>query len=146
MSGNTDSRELQHARDSEAEFVRLPGETETEDGSRRRAARYRVELDVTLSSEHNFYTGLVENISQGGVFIATHRPQSIGDVMDLSIRIPNSTNVIRGTGEVRWIRDFSEQSNTPPGVGVRFLELDPDSIEIVEQFLARREPILFDEG
>src|SRR5512142_3495795 len=118
MSGTTDPRELQRAKHTEAEFVRLPTDGETENASRRKAARYWVELDVTLNSEHNFYTGLVENISQGGVFIATHRQQSIGDIMDLSIRIPNSKAVIRGTGEVRWISDFSEQSNTPPGVGV----------------------------
>ena len=42
------------------------------DDNRRRHLRYAVELDVSMSSEHNFYAGFAENLSEGGVFVATH--------------------------------------------------------------------------
>jgi len=112
---------------------------------RREYARYKVELDVSLGSDHNFYVGFVENMSSGGVFIATHMLRSVGEVFDLAIHIPSSEAVISGTGEVRWVREYSERSNVPPGMGVRFINLEPGSVEAIEQFLARREPIFFDE-
>lgn len=112
---------------------------------RRHFARYKVELDVSLGSDHNFYVGFVENISAGGVFIATHMLKSVGEVLDISIHLPNSSGTVTGTGEVRWIREYSERSNVPPGMGVRFLTLEPGAQEAIEQFLAHREPIFYDE-
>ena len=37
----------------------------------RAAERFDLEVTVDLESDHNFYTGLTQNISSGGVFIAT---------------------------------------------------------------------------
>jgi uncharacterized protein (TIGR02266 family) len=112
---------------------------------RRQHSRYRVELDVSLGSDHNFYVGFVENMSAGGVFIATHMLRAVGEVFDLAIHIPSSDAMISGSGEVRWVREYSERSNVPPGMGVRFIHLEPGSLEAIEQYLARREPIFFDE-
>ncbi len=112
---------------------------------RRQFSRYKVELDVSLGSDHNFYVGFVENMSAGGVFIATHMLRAVGEVFDITIHIPSSDAMISGTGEVRWVREYSERSNVPPGMGVRFIHLEPGSIEAIEQFLARREPIFYDE-
>jgi len=112
---------------------------------RREHARYKVELDVSLGSDHNFYVGFVENMSTGGVFIATHLLRAVGEVFDLAIHVPSSEAMISGTGEVRWVREYSERSNVPPGMGVRFIHLEPGSLEAIEQFLARREPIFFDD-
>lgn len=133
----------------EAQFTRVqesPGSSEhSHQTHRRQHARYRVELDVSLGSDHNFYVGFVENMSAGGVFIATHMLKAVGEVFDLSIHVPSSDAMISGTGEVRWVREYSERSNVPPGMGVRFIHLEPGSLEAIEQFLARREPIFFDE-
>ena len=112
---------------------------------RREYPRYKVELDVSLGSDHNFYAGFVENMSAGGVFIATHMLKAVGEILEISIHIPSSDAMIVGTGEVRWVREYSERSNVPPGMGVRFIHLEPGSIEAIESFLARREPIFYDE-
>jgi hypothetical protein len=42
-------------------------------GHRREHSRFHVDLDVTVGSDHNFYAGFAENLSAGGVFIATHK-------------------------------------------------------------------------
>jgi len=112
---------------------------------RREHARYKVELDVSLGSDHNFYVGFVENMSTGGVFIATHMLRAVGEVFDITIHIPSSDSMITGTGEVRWVREYSERSNVPPGMGVRFIHLEPGSLEAIEHFLGRREPIFYDD-
>ncbi len=131
---------------AEAQFT--PVQEQTGSGHpnhRRQHARYKVELDVSLGSDHNFYVGFVENMSAGGVFIATHMLRAVGEIFDLAIHIPSSDAMITGTGEVRWVREYSERSNVPPGMGVRFIHLEPGSLEAIEQFLARREPIFYDE-
>jgi uncharacterized protein (TIGR02266 family) len=114
--------------------------------SRRRAhARYLVDLDVTVGSDHNFYAGFVENISSGGIFVATHSLKEIGERIELSIRLPESDTVVTATGEIRWIREYSESSDTMPGMGVRFIDLDKAHEAAIEEFLKRRDPLFFDD-
>ena len=112
---------------------------------RRASPRYAVELDVSLGSDHNFYAGFVENMSVGGVFVATHMIKPVGEKLELAIHLPESDIVVRGIGEVRWIREYSEQSNVPPGMGVRFVHLEPASAEAIEAFLGQRDPLFFDD-
>lgn len=112
---------------------------------RRASPRYGVELDVSLGSDHNFYAGFIENMSAGGVFVATHMIKPVGETLELSIHLPDSDIVVRGVGEVRWIREYSEASNVPPGMGVRFVHLEPGSLEAIESFLEHREPLFFDD-
>jgi uncharacterized protein (TIGR02266 family) len=113
--------------------------------ARRKFSRFRVELDVTVTSEHNFYAGFVENMSVGGVFIATHRLEPVGERLEFSVRLPGHDEPIRGVGEVRWVRVYSEASNVPPGMGIRFDTLDPRSRQLIEGFLAQREPLFYEE-
>ena len=130
----------------EATITRLDSSTMPSVQPQRRASpRYAVELDVSLGSDHNFYAGFVENMSAGGVFVATHMIKPVGERLEISIHLPDSEVVVRGIGEVRWIREYSEQSNVPPGMGVRFAELEPGSLEAIEAFLAQREPLFFDD-
>ena len=49
----------------------------------RAAERFDLEVKVDLESDHNFYTGLTQNISAGGLFIATHVLRKIGDRISL---------------------------------------------------------------
>jgi uncharacterized protein (TIGR02266 family) len=132
---------------AEAEF-RLLSEVApapTAAGNRRIAPRMAVELDVSITSDHNFYAGFTENMSEGGVFIATHLLKPVGSIVDISIFLPQTNKEVRGKGEVRWIREFSEASNVPPGMGIRFVELQPGSLDAINEFLACRDPLFFDD-
>lgn len=111
---------------------------------RREHSRFAVDLDVTVGSDHNFYAGFAENLSAGGVFIATHKLKPVGSKIELTINLPDGVQ-IRATGDVRWIRVFNEQSDTPPGMGVRFDGLADASIALIQKFLARRDPLFFDD-
>jgi len=134
----------------EAEFKKntsgSPGSRESRDASGRRVHdRFGVELDVTVTSDHNFYAGFVENMSVGGIFIATHQLKPVGSRLEFSVTLPGREQPIKGSGEVRWVRVYSETSNVPPGMGIRFDKLDPDSQRGIEEFLAQREPLFYDE-
>jgi uncharacterized protein (TIGR02266 family) len=111
---------------------------------RREHSRFHVDLDVTVGSDHNFYAGFAENLSAGGVFIATHKLKPVGSAIELTINLPDGVQ-LRATGEVRWIRVFNEQSDTPPGMGVRFNDLADASVALIQSFLARRDPLFFDD-
>jgi uncharacterized protein (TIGR02266 family) len=116
----------------------------SEGGHRREHSRFHVDLDVTVGSDHNFYAGFAENLSAGGVFIATHKLKPVGSPIELTINLPDGIQ-IRAVGEVRWIRVFNEQSDTPPGMGVRFNGLADSSVALIQNFLARRDPLFFDD-
>jgi uncharacterized protein (TIGR02266 family) len=112
--------------------------------ARREHSRFHVDLDVTVGSDHNFYAGFAENLSAGGVFIATHKLKPVGSAIELTINLPDGVQ-LRATGEVRWIRVFNEHSDTPPGMGVRFNDLAEASVALIQSFLARRDPLFFDD-
>jgi uncharacterized protein (TIGR02266 family) len=127
---------------SEATILSMAPEAESD--HRREHSRFSVDLDVTIGSDHNFYAGFAENLSAGGVFIATHKLKPVGSKIDLSINLPDGAQ-LQAAGEVRWIRVFNEQSDTPPGMGVRFENLEPSALQAIEGFLSRRDPLFFDD-
>jgi uncharacterized protein (TIGR02266 family) len=103
-----------------------------------------VDLDVSLGSDHNFYAGFAENLSAGGVFVATHLLRPVGEKVEICVHLPDGAEV-RAMGEVRWVRVFNADSDMPPGMGVRFLELKAGCEAAIEGFLVRREPIFYDD-
>ena len=104
-----------------------------------------MELEISVESEHNFYAGFVENLSGSGLFIATHVVRPIGAHVEFSVSIGESPEPVKGLGEVRWIRQYSETSDSHPGMGLRFIELSPGGRERIEEFLRGREPIFYDD-
>ncbi len=113
-------------------------------GHRREHSRFAVDLDVTVGSDHNFYAGFAENLSAGGVFIATHKLKRVGSKIELTINLPDGAK-LTALGEVRWVRVFNETSDTPPGMGVKFIELSDGAVEAITAFLERRDPLFFDD-
>jgi uncharacterized protein (TIGR02266 family) len=128
----------------EAVFTRLDEEPSSRPG-RRVDARYSVDLDVSLGSDHNFYAGFAENLSSGGVFVATHLLKPVGEEIQFSIHLPDTDGAVAGVGEVRWIREYNERSDLPPGMGIRFLKLGNGAEDLIKSFLNQREPLFFDE-
>lgn len=120
-------------------------ESSPESSNRRDATRFRVELEVGVVSEHNFYQGFAENLSAGGVFVATHVFKPVGALIDFSIQLPDSDVPITGLGEVRWVREYRESSDARPGMGVRFIRLSHGAQDRIERFLQDREPLFFDD-
>lgn len=117
---------------------------EADTAPRREHSRFAVDLDVTVGSDHNFYAGFAENLSAGGVFIATHKLKPVGSKIELTINLPDGAQ-LKIEGEVRWVRVFNEHSDTPPGMGVKFNSLPDESLALIQNFLAHRDPLFFDD-
>jgi uncharacterized protein (TIGR02266 family) len=114
-------------------------------GTARQYKRVPIELEVTLSSDSNFFAGFSENLSEGGLFVATHVTKPVGSTVELVLTLPDGGPPIAVTGEVRWVREYSETSDTGPGLGVRFIMLSSGSVERIRAFLATRAPLFYDD-
>ena len=124
---------------------------------RRRHARYALRLAITMRGENNFYTGLSEDISEGGVFIATLHMLPIGTPVVLSFTLPGSDESLSVLGSVQWVRGpdatapaanvFGGGREIPgimPGIGVRFRGIDAETRQTIRDFMQRRRPVFFD--
>jgi uncharacterized protein (TIGR02266 family) len=107
------------------------------------APRLDVSLMVSIDSDSNFYVGFTENLSDGGVFVATHVPRAIGSAVNLTVTLPNQMP-IRAKGTVAWVREYSESNEAAPGMGVRFDQISPQDVERVLVFARARQPMFFD--
>jgi len=69
----------------------------------------------------------------------------VGARIHLSFSLPDGGESIRAVGRVRWLRVYSESSDTGPGMGVRFEDLRPEDARRIRAFLAKRAPLFFTE-
>jgi uncharacterized protein (TIGR02266 family) len=113
----------------------------------RASERFDLEVKVDLESDHNFYTGLTQNISAGGLFIATHHMRRIGDLITLKFTLPGSDKVISVDTEVRWLRENSalQRVEGATGMGVRFINLSPEASAAITAFLESRDSLYYDD-
>jgi uncharacterized protein (TIGR02266 family) len=113
----------------------------------RASERFDLEVKVDLESDHNFYTGLTQNISSGGVFIATHHIRRIGDRITLKFTLPGSEKVLDVETEVRWIRENSalQRVEGAQGMGVRFINLSPEASAAINAFVQSRDSLYYDD-
>ena len=108
----------------------------------RKSIRVNLKVEIDIHSETNFYTGFSENISSGGIFIATHFPAKIGEKVPLVFKLPNSPRSLEVVGTVRWFREYNPFTpNISPGMGLLFEELSEEDAEIINEYITEyREP------
>ena len=113
----------------------------------RASERFDLEVKVDLESDHNFYTGLTQNISAGGLFIATNAIRRIGDRITLKFFLPGSTEPLAVETEVRWIRENSalHRVDGASGMGVRFINLTPEASAAINAFIQARDSMFYDD-
>src|SRR5690242_18025634 len=58
------------------------GPDSTLERKRRTYERFPIEVSVDLVSEHNFFAGLSLNVSEGGLFVATHLVRPVGSRLE----------------------------------------------------------------
>jgi len=74
------------------------------------------------------------NLSPGGMFIRTRKPQAVGTRLRFEVKIAGGVRVMRGLAEVRWVRHEGDPAG-PPGMGLSFSGLDPTTQQLVDRML-----------
>ena len=122
-----------------------PHSAEPNPTDRRTATRIELEVEVGLETEHNFYTGLTQDISSGGLFVATNILYRVGEHVTVRFTLPDREKVITAETEVRWLRDpHTMRTELPAGIGLRFVELDEEVKNTIADFLKRRDSLYYD--
>ncbi len=103
-----------------------------------------VETDVDVDTGSNFYWGLIDDISEGGVFVATDYLPKRGTNISLRFSLPDGGEPISVTGEVRWFREESSRES-PAGFGIHFVDLDDHAKTRIGKFLKQRDPLFYDD-
>lgn len=99
---------------------------------------------MTLESEHNFFTGITSNLSDGGVFVATPAPPPIGSQVGFELLLGGGRFLVIGT--VRWVRDENAASpGAPAGCGVRFETLEDGALAAIHRFIEVRDTDFYEE-
>jgi uncharacterized protein (TIGR02266 family) len=124
---------------------------------RRQDPRYALRLAITMHGDNNFYAGLSEDISEGGIFIATFHFLRIGTPVVLAFSLPNAETPITANGTVQWVRGpdataahdniFGGGRELPgivPGMGIQFHGLDAATRKTIRDFMHYRRPVFFD--
>ncbi len=118
---------------------------EAAEDNERECKRFPLKVEVGYASEHNFYTGFMENLSSGGLFVATHNPADLGDVIEVTFTVPALRRNCTAMCLVQWTRAYdSSMPDMIPGMGLKFVKLDADARAAVEMFIKHREPIFYE--
>src|SRR5687768_10729459 len=78
------------------------------------------------------------DVSRGGIFIKTKSPLEAGALLKLELQLSTAAAVISGIGRVAWRRVASQDPAKPPGMGIKFIKLEPASQAIVDRIVAQR--------
>lgn len=106
-----------------------------------RRGSVRVPLSTPYQPEfrlqNGFFDAVTLDLGLCGMFVKVPNPQLEGSEIDFEVRVAGM-GLIEGRGEVAWVRDRGSQPDHPPGMGIRFLDLDRDSQEVVRRAVEER--------
>ncbi len=106
--------------------------------------RAEIQLEVNCKNLDVFSKHNILNISQGGVFIQTDSPFSLGTEVDLEFTLPDQKGTIKTKGLVVWKHGQTKSSisSYEPGMGIKFKEISPQDLTLitscVEELLTRK--------
>jgi uncharacterized protein (TIGR02266 family) len=102
------------------------------------------EIEISMQSEHNFFTGIANNISEGGIFIASLSPPPLGAEIGFELVLGGERFLV--VGVVQWVRDErAAQKGVPAGFGVKWLHIEDGLLAAIQRFVEVRETDLYDE-
>ncbi len=100
---------------------------------KRRFRRATLSAVVDLSRKASHYTGYTENISEGGVFVATPEPLPIGEPLDLRLHLRSGGDVVV-RARVAWVRK-ARADGPPAGMGLQFVSVPEEVREDIRRFV-----------
>lgn len=83
---------------------------------------------VEAESESHSFLAVTQDISSGGMRIATANPVEVGHILQLTFVLPDSERKIRVRAVVRHVVEGS-------AMGVQFQDLAPDDLAAIRAFL-----------
>jgi uncharacterized protein (TIGR02266 family) len=114
----------------------------------RKDKRTLLSLKIRFKSAtlEDFIERYSNDISRGGVFIKAKKPLAVGTLLKFEFILQDQSTLLHGVGRVVWRRDEGDAEN-PPGMGIKFIKMDPESRAVVQRIAEdRAHPGVFEQG
>jgi uncharacterized protein (TIGR02266 family) len=110
----------------------------------RHGKEIEVNFEVSIDGPHNFFNGFTEDISKGGVFLATSQIYPVGMKMKLFFKIEGKD--VNVDAVVRWTRnpESVNSDDLSPGMGLQFIDPPEKFVKIFESFIQKKDPLFVD--
>lgn len=98
--------------------------------NRRKFARIALatQVKVVFRQRDQRDSMILQNLSEGGLFLESEILKPIGTVLDFEFRVQDGGDAIVGRGVVRWLE---EDKLKRKGMGIQFLELNDTGREVI---------------
>ena len=104
----------------------------------RQHPRVMARLQIRYGSDPQLMlTDYALNICDGGIFIATAKPDTIKDPLSLEFVLPDRPKPVCCQGRISWLNEPGnlKRQTLPPGMGIQFLDLDLDDLHAIQEFI-----------
>jgi type IV pilus assembly protein PilZ len=84
-------------------------------------ADHRQLLNCSFATEACLYLAYMPFVKGGGIFIRTNHIYSLGEELELSLKLINEQEPYQINAKIIWITPKGAQGNKPAGIGVQFI-------------------------
>lgn len=96
------------------------------------------DFSVRYTTIDQLVVAYASDLSKGGMFLATDHFLPVNAVVRLHLELPDSDAEVPVIGRVAYVRPEGDAADKPAGMGVEFLDLDADCLQLIEAFIAER--------
>jgi uncharacterized protein (TIGR02266 family) len=107
----------------------------------RETPRVAADFRVSYESIDQLVVAYCSDLSKGGMFLATEHMLPVDSVVRLSLELPEGSSELVVLARVAYMRspeDVARGAEKPAGMGVQFMDLDDDTLQLVEAFISER--------
>ena len=112
----------------------------TSQDERRKISRTSTVIQVNYHTVDSFFRDFADNISAGGMFIATPKPLKQGTGLSLEFLLPENDYPIHVKAKVAWSRSVPSEGQKR-GMGVKFDNLSPSAKDKINTIVKRLKSI-----
>ena len=102
---------------------------------RREDPRIEVDIEVRYRTAQEFLSAYSRNISGGGIFVRTAQPLPLNRGVRLRFTLPGIPHRFDVSGIVVWSNPGSGRSSLPSGMGIKMVNLDAQSRQLIADFV-----------
>ena len=107
---------------------------------RREDPRAEVNIEVRYRTAQEFLSAYSRNISGGGIFVRTAKPLPLNHGVHLRFTLPGISQRFEVDGIVVWSNPGVSRSSLPTGMGIKLVNLDPGSRQLIAEFVKGKAP------
>jgi len=105
---------------------------------KRDAPRTLIKIQINIESEGAYLYDYSWDMGEGGIFISTEKPLSVGETVKLKFILPEVLEEVEATGKVAWVNPPGSV-DPPPGMGVKFVDLSEEMRNHIQEVINKIE-------